>query len=161
MYLIDSNIVLGTWSTYPPAIFRTLWEELAALIPGGDLFFHQEVKKELTAWSSEQSDWFDRHVPHDRIIKPTEREVERYVQVTAWAQFERTPKLKQKAIDDFLNAADSWLVACALANNATIVSNETSAPASTVRLKLPDAAAHFNVAYLDFLGFLQEKKLSF
>lgn len=161
MYLIDSNIVIGTWNTYPPAIFRSLWEQFADLIPNGDLYFHEEVKKELTAWSTEQSQWFIEHVPDDRVIKPTDLEVEKYILVSSWAQFERTPKLKQKAVDDFLKVADSWLVACALANNATIVSNETSAVNSTSSLKLPDAAAHFNVKYLDFLGFLKEKNLSF
>ncbi|MDY3127120.1 MAG: DUF4411 family protein [Corynebacterium sp.] len=161
MYLIDSNIVLGTWNIYPPAIFRTLWEQFADLIPNGDLYFHEEVKQELTSWSSEQSQWFNKHVPDNRVIKPTEAEVEKYVLVSKWAQFERTPKLKQKAVDDFLNVADSWLVACAMVNTATIVSNETSAVNSTARLKLPDAAAHFGVAYLAFLGFLEEKNLSF
>ncbi len=157
MYLIDSNIVIGTWNTYPPAIFCTLWKQFADLIPNGDLYFHEEVRKELTVWSSEQSQWFADHVPDNRVIRPTASEVEKYVLVTSWAQFERVPKLKQKAVDEFLKAADSWLVACAMVNNATIVSNETSAVNSTSRLMLPDAAAHFDVAYLDFLGFLKEK----
>lgn len=161
MYLIDSNIVIGTWNTYPPAIFRTLWIEFADLIPGGDLYFHKEVKKELTAWSSEQSEWFTNNVPGDRVLEPTQSEVEKYIEVSQWAQFERTPKFKQKAVDDFLNAADSWLVACAMAHGATIVSDERSAPQSTSKVKLPDAAAHFDVAYLDFLGFLRVKNLSF
>ncbi|MCX2163709.1 DUF4411 family protein [Corynebacterium auriscanis] len=56
MYLIDSNIVIGTWNTYPPAIFRSLWDEFADLIPDGDLYFHKEVKRELTGlfafWSA-------------------------------------------------------------------------------------------------------------
>lgn len=161
MYLIDSNIVIGTWNTYPPAIFRSLWDEFADLIPDGDLYFHKEVKRELTAWSSEQSEWFSKHVPDDRVLAPIQSEVEKYVEVSAWAQFEKTPKLTQKVVDSFLNAADSWLVACGAVRGATIVSDEKSAPQSTSNLKLPDAAAHFAVPYLDFLGFLSVKELSF
>ena len=160
MYLIDANIVIGTWRTYPPTIFETLWEKFAALIPGGDLYFHEEVKRELTAWSSVQAEWVKHHVPNNRIMHPTQIEVEKYKEISAWAQFEREPKAKQKAIDNFLGAADSWLVASAMANNATIVSNEVSARHSTANIKLPDVANHFGVRYLDFLAFLEEKGIT-
>lgn len=161
MYLIDSNIIIGTWNIYPPAIFRTLWTKFAELIPDGDLYFHEEVKREVAGWDTEQSQWFKKHVPNDRVLTPTAEELEKYRDVSKWVQLEREPKLTQKAIDDFLSVADSWLVACAIVNDATIVSNETSAVNSTSRLKLPDAASHFGVNYLDFLGFLKAKNLSF
>lgn len=161
MYLIDSNILIGTWETYPPAIFQTLWDQFANLIPGGDLYFHDEVRKELTVWSSEQSQWFTNHVPANRVLKITQSELDKYTEVSEWAQYKRKPALKQKAVDDFLNCADSWLVACAMDRDAIIVSNEQSAPQSTASVKLPDAAQHFSVDYLDFLGFLRAKNLSF
>ena len=152
-------LVHGTLT--PPQIFTSLWEKFAALIPGGDLYFHDEVRKELDAWSSAQSTWFHNHVPQDRIICTNQAELDRYVDVAHWAQFLRDPPYKQKAIDDFLRVADSWLVASALAHGATMVSDVKSAKASTNRFKIPDAAEHFGVPYLDFLGFLKEKKLSF
>lgn len=55
MYLIDSNIIIGTWNIYPPAIFRTLWTKFAELIPDGDLYFHEEVKREVAGWDTNKA----------------------------------------------------------------------------------------------------------
>lgn len=83
-----------------------------------------------------------------------------YERVSSWAVHKQDPAFKQAAVDDFLNVADSWLVASGARHGYTIVSNETSAPGAIKRIKIPDAAAAFNVECIPLLEFFRARHIT-
>lgn len=62
-------------------------------------------------------------MPKNHLITRDSAELGAYAEVTQWARFERTPAYQTKAVLDFLNHADSWLVASAAAFDVSCYTN--------------------------------------
>lgn len=159
MYLIDTNF-LGTLETlYPDDVFPSLWRTLSPIVFSSSVFFHYEVNAELKVWNSPRYSWYANGVNPHQILTPDTKELNSYQEVTEWAQLKRVPRYRQSAVDEFLDCADSWLVASAARHNAAIVTNEKSAPQSQKKVKIPDAANAFGVRCIDPLSFLRSAKI--
>lgn len=125
-------------------------------------FFHESVWDELEKYEDEKSQWLKTTVPTTlKLSKDNEDEIRSYARVTDWARNKRIPRFRSEAVRDFLDVADSWLVACAHARSLCIVSNETSNPRKITKVKLPDAAAAFDVDCITGIDFLRREKISF
>ncbi|PZQ26849.1 MAG: hypothetical protein DI558_02835 [Corynebacterium propinquum] len=105
--------------------------------------------------------WLEATVPKDRLLTRDSAELGLYAEVTQWARFERNPAYQTKAVRDFLNHADSWLVASAAARRLTLLTNETASPQKINRVKIPDAAAAFGVSCYTNLEFLRSENIQF
>lgn len=155
MYLVDTNFLGTLANVYPRDVFPSLWSKLEVALFAGDVFFHDEVDKELAAWGDPEYDWYKQHVRQDQIIPPDQEELDLYQQVVEWVVLERQPKYRAAAATEFLDVADSWLVASACRYGATIVTNEVPAPDSVKKVKIPDVAAQFSVPCISALEFLR------
>ncbi|MDO4762122.1 MAG: DUF4411 family protein [Corynebacterium sp.] len=153
--MLDTNVVIALEQTYPRTIFPSLWNQFAQELPLGRVFFHAEVKKELTVWNSPVSRWFQANTPDTCIIHPDEQELDELGQVADWAENLRHPKYIDAAVDEFFKVADSWLVASAKRHRFVIVTNEKPAPQSIAKVKIPDAAAYFHIPCVDTIGMFQ------
>ena len=158
MFLVDTNF-LGTAETlYPEDVFPTLWRELERTLFTSDVFFHSEVDAELGRWKHPRLNWYSKHVQRpSQILLPDSDEINAYREVTGWAV--NHPTYNQSAATTFLNAADSWLVASGARHGYTIVSNEKPAPNSVSKIKIPDAAAAFQVECVNLLEFLRIRQI--
>lgn len=161
MYLIDTNILLEGSRRYPVDIFPGYWDTLEELAATGKIFFHEKVIDEARNWQGEDhaKDWLEQRVVVTAKLKADDAEIASYRQVTKWAVSRRGKQYLPKAVTDFLNAADSWLVAAACNRNFTIVTYEVSAPKSKARIKLPDAANSFDVRCIDPIQMLRNENV--
>lgn len=91
---------------------------------------------------------------------PDQEEIDAYSEVAHWVANVRQPGYKASAVDEFLGIADSWLVASAYRYQASIVTNEVSAPQSRTKVKIPDVATNFSVPCLDSVEFLRDVRIS-
>lgn len=162
MYLIDSNIIINGFHSYPPDRFPTYWQVFEKFITDEKFFFHESVWGELEKHEDEKSQWLKNTVPATlKLRKDNEAEIRSYAEVTDWVRNKRTPRFRSEAVREFLNVADSWMVACAHARSLCIVSNETSNPRKITKVKLPDAATALNVDCITGIDFLRREKISF
>ena len=63
MFLIDTNIVLNSFTYYPRDVFVSYWTQCETHILGGQFFFHEEVEREILRKDDEKSRWFRDFVP--------------------------------------------------------------------------------------------------
>ena len=114
----------------------------------------------MKRWNHPQYQWYSAHRLECQVLAPDEAEIACYGEVTGWVTQERFPPYKPSAVDEFLDVADSWLIASAYRHDATIVTNETSAPQSGKQVKIPDVAAHFSVECITALDFIRYLKIA-
>ena len=113
----------------------------------------------MRRWAHPTLNWYLNHLQPSQILHPDEEEVVAYTEITDWAVNKRVPGYSQAATDEFVEIADAWLVASAYRHGATLVTNEVPAPQGTKKVKIPDAAAAFNVPCINTLEFLRELKV--
>lgn len=154
MYLVDTNFLGYLETHYPSDVFPSLWKRLEDVLFSSSVYFHEEVDAEMKRWAHPRLGWYLKHLDASQVLSPDQEELQAYESVTQWA-VEHRPAYKPAAVDEFLNAADSWLVASALRYKATIVTNEVPAPESKKKVKIPDAAAPFGVPCITALDFLR------
>lgn len=147
-------------SVYPQDVFPSLWTELETSLFSPEIYFHVEVHQEMRRWAHPTLNWYLNYLQPTQILYPDEEEVVAYHAVADWAVNKQGPAYTNAAIDEFLDVADAWLVASAYRHGATLVTNEVPAPQGTRKVKIPDAAAAFNVPCINTLKFLRELKVS-
>ncbi|WP_431831960.1 DUF4411 family protein [Corynebacterium accolens] len=160
MYLVDSNIVIDGFRTYPPDSFPSYWRAIESFVKRGKFLFHEKVCEEILIHEDDKSSWLKKTVPRDRWIRRDD-ELESYRAVTKWARVDRQPAYNPQEVRQFLNNADSWLVASAHAKRFTILTNETPATSKEKRVKIPDAAEAFSIPCISNLQFLRRHNLRF
>jgi hypothetical protein len=68
-------------------------------------------------------------------------------------------KYSQPRLSEFLKGADPWLIAHAMYDDGTVVSNEKRVDPSSTKPKVPNICSHFNVPCIDLVDLL--RKLGF
>lgn len=161
MYLVDTNIIFNAFNYYPRSVFPSYWNALEDFIVHGKLLFHERTKQEIEKRSDDKSDWFAKVVPSTSIVTINETEIANYAELTKWARFQRRPAYTTVAVQEFLNVADSWLVASARARSLIIVTNETSKPNGVNRIKIPDAASALGINSITGIELFQREGIQF
>lgn len=160
MYLVDTNFLGQLASVYPPDVLPSLWEELETSLFSPDVYFHEEVHNETKRWGHPRLKWYLEHVQPSQIFTPDDEELVAYQKVSDWVVNKRVPAYKDAAINEFLNVADSWLVASAYRHGATVVTNEVAAPDGIKKVKIPDVTVAFGVTCINTLEFLRRLQVS-
>lgn len=91
---------------------------------------------ELADWARERGDAF--FLPPTRAFEPALRDVSNWVTESGYESY---------AVSQFLDVADAYLVAHALAEGHIVVTHEISAPASK-KVKVPDSCIGLGVQYM-------------
>ena len=157
MYLLDSNVFIEAKDGYYGLDFAPgFWDWLIQENIAGNVASIKQVESEICAGSDELSEWakergetFFLHL--EPIAKPA------FNKVGSWAHSQNYSSL---AVDKFLNAADSWLIACALKYSYVVVTHETTKQASK-KIKIPIACFIFNIRCIDTFEMLREQKARF
>ena len=134
-YLLDANVFIQAKNLHYGFDFcPAFWDWLVRQNRAGKVASIEKVADELHAGGDELADW-----AKDRgdgfFLSPDEAVVPALREVSDWASRQG---YQPAAVATFLQVADYWLIAHALAFNCTVVTHEV--PADTTRkIKIPNA----------------------
>ncbi|HET6631744.1 MAG TPA: DUF4411 family protein [Rhodanobacteraceae bacterium] len=156
-YLLDANVFIAAKNLHYGLDFcPAFWEWLIHQGNTGVVFSIDKVADEIAAGADELSGWTtDRGT--GLFHRTPASLAAQFGQVSTWATSQQfTPA----AINTFLQAADFYLVAHALAGSHVLVTHETPAT-SNGRIKIPNACLGLSVRYMTPYQMLRIEQAKF
>lgn len=159
-YLFDTNFFLDSaLRYYSPTFFAEFWQLIQHLSKKDNFRSIGKVKKELIA----KDDWisnFIKNLPRNFFINET-KYLETYATVINHSQqLNVTDLAKEKFANE--NRADAWLVAVALKDRYSIVSNETIVDNKERKnIKIPRICQGLNIECINIFNFINENNIEF
>jgi hypothetical protein len=133
-YLLDANVFMQAKNLHYGLDFcPAFWDWLVESNAAGKVFSIEKVGDEIEAGSDELTDWAAGRGP-GFFLKPDAEVVPALGRVSSWVTGQG---YESAAVSTFLQVADYYLVAHALAHFHTVVTHETAA-FSAKRVKLPN-----------------------
>ena len=156
-YLLDSDVFIQAKDFHYGFDFcPAFWEWLARENSNGIVFSIEKVADEINAGSDDLSRWAAKR--GDRFfLKPDSALGTALGKVSGWAS---TQGYKPAAISAFLQAADYFLVAYALAHAHTVVTHEV-ARNSLNSIKIPDACLKLGISCITPFVMLRRERARF
>lgn len=156
-YILDANIFIEAKNRYYGLDFcPAFWDWLLRKQASGDVFSIDKVYDELLAGADELTTWVQNN--GNVLFRATDATVAPHFPVVSnWAtgqQYEPT------AINTFLQAADYYLVAHAIAGGHTLVTHEVASP-SRKKIKIPDACVGLRVRFMSPYQMLRIERAQF
>lgn len=156
-YLLDSNIFIQAKNLhygfdFCPAFWEWLLEQNAA----GRVYSIDKVANELAAGGDDLADWADQQghnlfLPTDAGIAPS------LTPVSLWVT---SQQYEPAAVNTFLQVADFYLVAHALAKGHIIVTHEVASN-SVRKIKIPNVCAGLSLPFMSPYEMLRREKARF
>lgn len=125
------------------------------LINSGNIHSIDKVKEEIDKGGDELTDWIHKHAPRGFFLKQDSSVMKKMAETIDWAQ-NNPVGFSQSAISDYVNVADSYLVATAAAKKMVLVTYEKSNPQRRNRVMIPDACIAIGVRSCDLNTALRE-----
>lgn len=156
-YLLDANVFIQAKNLhygldFCPAFWQWLLDNNAA----GRVLSIDKVADEITAGDDELTDWMRDH-GNGLFVKTGAAAAAQFGAVSAWAtqqQYEPT------AISTFLQVADYYLIAHAMADRHLVVTHEV--PANSVkRIKIPNVCIGLNLRFMTPYEMLRRERAKF
>lgn len=154
-YLFDTNIFVESKKNLPMDIWPTFWTKMVMLIKSGKIHSIDKVKEEIEKGGDELTDWIHKHAPRGFFLKQDSSVMAKMAETIDWAQ-KNPVRFSQSAISDYVNVADSYLVATAAAKKMVLVTYEKSNPQRRNRVMIPDACIAIGVRFCDLNTVLRE-----
>lgn len=153
VYLLDTNFYIQAWHFYPIEIFPGVWKWLKKEHETGRLLLIDKVSDELKGIGLKE--WKKQNL---KAVKSPPERIENFAQVmdVAGKVDVAGKKYKKEALEEFALAADSFLIADALAYGAVLVTDETLDNQSIKRVKIPNVCRHLNVRMLQPVQLIRE-----
>lgn len=156
-YLLDANVFIQAKNLHYGLDFcPAFWDWLIGANAVQLVFSIEKVSDEidagadeLTAWAAQQGPGF--FLPADPAILPA------LGTVSTWAT---GAGYEPAAVNTFLQAADYYLVAHALAHGHTVVTHEVPA-ATTKRVKIPNACISLHIRFMTPFAMLRHERANF
>jgi hypothetical protein len=156
-YLLDSNVFIQAKNLHYGFDFcPAFWDWLVAQNNAGKVASIEKVGDELQAGTDALSDWTTARgrpffIPPDDAVLPA------LGRVSAWATGNN---YEAAAIATFLQVADYWLIAHALAHRCTVVTHEV--PSESVRkIKIPNACLGLGINCVSPYEMLRRERARF
>lgn len=156
-YLLDANIFIQAKNLHYGFDFcPAFWEWMIVQNGTGKVASIDKVGDELRAGEDDLSDWATARgraffLPPDDTVLPA------LTRVSAWATGQT---YEPAAIATFLQVADYWLVAHALAHDYTVVTHEVPSN-STRKIKIPNACIGLGVTCVSPYEMLRRERARF
>lgn len=156
-YLLDTNIFIqGKNLHYGFDFCPAFWEWLIVQNGTGRVASIDKVGDELQAGGDDLSDWTTAR-GRTFFLPPDDTVVPALVRVSAWATGQ---KYEPAAIATFLQVADYWLVAHALAHDFVVVTHEIPSD-STRKIKIPNACIGLSLTCVSPYEMLRRERARF
>lgn len=156
-YLLDANIFIQAKNLHYGFDFcPAFWEWLVVQNNAGRVYSIDKVANELAAGDDELSDWAEQtgaglFLPTDAGIIPS------FAPVSAWVTAQQ---YEPAAVNTFLQVADFYLVAHALAQGHVIVTHEVAAN-SLRKIKIPNVCAGLSLPFMTPYEMLRRERARF
>lgn len=156
-YLLDANVFIQAKNLHYGLDFcPAFWDWLVDQNAAGRVFSIDKVADEIAAGEDELSDWIRAHGRD--LFRKTDTHVAAYFgEVSTWATGQG---YEAAAVSTFLQVADFYLIAHALANGDVVVTHEV--PANSVkRIKIPNACIGLDVRFMTPYEMLRQERAKF
>lgn len=156
-YLLDTNIFIEAKNRYYGFDFcPAFWDWLEERNATGKVASIDKVGDELQAGSDDLSDWATER---GRIffLPPDDSVVPALGRVSTWTTGQN---YEAAAIATFLQVADYWLVAHALAHDFVVVTHEVPSD-STRKIKIPNACIGLGIECINPYAMLRRERARF
>ncbi len=156
-YLLDADVFIRAKNLHYGFDFcPAFWEWLIESNNAGTVFSVEKVGDEVQGIADELSDWAEaRGVSF--FLRPDAAMFPSLAAVSTWATGQR---YEAAAISTFLQVADYYLVAAALAGDHTVVTHEVPS-ASTRKIKIPDACIGLGIKCVTPYEMLRRERARF
>jgi hypothetical protein len=156
-YLLDANVFIQAKNLHYGLDFcLAFWQWLLDKNTAGRVFSIDKVADEISAGSDELTDWMRDH-GNGLFVKTGATVVTQFGAVSTWATQQQ---YEPAAINTFLQVADYYLIAHALAEGHVVVTHEV--PANSVkRIKIPKACVGLNLRFMTPYEMLLRERARF
>ncbi len=156
-YLLDANVLIQAKNLHYGLDFcPAFWDWLVERNAVGDVFSIERVGDEIQAGGDELAEWAAKR-GSDFFLKPDAAILEALPRVSGWATGQR---YEPAAVSTFLQVADYYLVAHALAHGLTVVTHE-KASTSTKRVKIPEPCIGLGIKCMTPFEMLRRERARF
>ena len=157
-YLLDTNVFITAKQRYYGfQLCPGFWDWLIDANGRGVVFSHQQVLSELTAIGDELATWAAG--PGVGLFLQMDQATTTAMQtVTSWVM---RGQFRDFAKNEFLNGADPFLIACAMAHYHTVVTEEVFLQHTARRVKIPEVCQALNIRYMTTFQMLSQEGVTF
>lgn len=156
-YLLDANVFIQAKNLHYGLDFcPAFWDWLIANNEANLVFSIDKVEDEIFKGSDELTDWV-RDIGTSLFLKTDAHVAEQFGKVSTWATSQR---YEPAAINTFLQVADYYLIAHAIADDHIVVTHETPAD-SVKRIKIPNACIGLDVRFMNPYEMLRRERARF
>jgi len=156
-YLLDSDVFIQAKNLHYGLDFcPAFWDWLIAANAKGLVFSTEKVGDEIEAGADELATWAANH-GDGFFLKPDAAILPALAAVSTWATGQN---YEPAAVSTFLQVADFYLVAHALAHGHVVVTHEVAA-ASTKKIKIPNACIGVGVKCMSPFEMLRLERAKF
>jgi len=156
-YLLDANVFIQAKNLHYGLDFcPAFWQWLIDTSASGTVFSIDKVADEIAAGSDELTDWAKQRGAG--LFRATDAAVAaQFSRVSAWAT---SQQYEPSAISTFLQVADYYLIAHALAGGHTVVTHEK--PENSLRrIKIPNVCVGLGLRFMTPYQMLRIEKARF
>lgn len=156
-YLLDANVFIQAKNLhygldFCPAFWQWLLEQNAS----GQVFSIDKVADEINSGGDELTDWMHEH-GNGLFVRTGAAAAAQFGAVSTWVTQQH---YEPAAINTFLQVADYYLIAHALASGYAIVTHEVPAN-SLKRIKIPNACIGLGVRFMTPYEMLRRERARF
>jgi hypothetical protein len=156
-YLLDANVFIQAKNLHYGLDFcPAFWDWLLASHAAKRLFSIEKVGDEIAAGADELASWATTRGP-GFFLKPDSAMLPALSSVSGWATAQN---YDPAAVNTFLQVADYYLVAYALAHGHTVVTHEIAA-SSTKKIKIPNACIGLGIKCMTPFEMLRLERARF
>ena len=156
-YLLDANIFIQAKNLHYGLDFcPAFWQWLIENNNSGLVYSIEKVGDELKAGMDELATWVSSR-GYSFFLKPDDSIIPAFGTVSQWAT---SQNYEPAAINTFLQLADYYLVAHALAHQFILVTHEIASP-SIKKIKIPDACIGLRIKCMSPFEMLRVEKARF
>lgn len=156
-YLLDANVFIQAKNLHYGLDFcPAFWHWLVEKNTEGQVLSIDKVADEIAAGADELTDWM-RQQSSSLFRKTDPRIAAQFGKVSAWVMEQG---YDPAAINTFLQVADFYLIAHALAEGHVIVTHEVPAN-STKRIKIPNVCVGLNLCFMTPYEMLRREQARF
>lgn len=156
-YLLDANVFIQAKNLHYGLDFcPAFWQWLLNNNVAGHVYSIDKVADEIAAGADELCNWVRDH-SSGLFIKTGASVVAQFEKVSTWvSQQEYEPA----AVSTFLQVADYYLIAHALASGHVVITHEVAAN-SKRRIKIPNVCAGLNIPFMNPYEMLRRERARF